>query len=443
VHPAPPNGGHARRLQRILATRCLRGVMTTARATPAPRLPVRLTSLDGLRGVAAVIVLAHHALLTVPLLARAYYPAMTQVPEGSAAWWLSFTPLHLAWAGTEAVFLFFVLSGLVVTLPALRSPGFDWIAFYPRRVIRIYGPVAVALLLGVALMLLVPRFDDRVLGHWMNTRPNSAPVGEVLTDLGLVEGTSGIVSPLWSLQWEILFSAFLPLFVGIAVVGRRRPRAAAALVAAAVVVGAVLDVKSLFYLSLFAIGSLLVASWDRVAAAGRRLSRRRWVWPVLVAAAALCSTATWTMQGLGVTASTAATMRWVEVPGVVLLLLAAAFWRPAVRLLDRRLFQWLGRISFSLYLVHEPIVTASRFALVHLHAPTWVSILVAVPVSFAVAALFARLVEAPFHRLSRAVGRRVSSASRDAVHEQHVPTEGAPRTPPPAARAPRRRSTLV
>ena len=188
--------------------------MTSARTlTPTPRMPERFTSLDGLRGVAAVVVLIHHALLTVPFLARAYYPDLPPVPKGSLAWWLTYSPLHLAWAGTEAVFLFFVLSGFVVTLPALRSPSFDWVAFYPRRIVRIYGPVAVAVAFGLVAVLLVPRFNERALGHWMNQRPNDISVSDVLSDLTLIDGTSGLVSPLWSLQWELLFSAFLPLFV--------------------------------------------------------------------------------------------------------------------------------------------------------------------------------------------------------------------------------------
>ena len=61
----------------------------------------RLVSLDGVRGVAAVVVLLHHAALIVPSLASVYYPG---APSTGLAGILAHTPLHLAWAGGEAVF---------------------------------------------------------------------------------------------------------------------------------------------------------------------------------------------------------------------------------------------------------------------------------------------------------------------------------------------------
>ena len=392
-------------------------------ATSGPRPPERLRSLDGLRGVAAAVVVLHHALLTVPVLARAYYADQPPVPHGTAAWWLTYSPLHLVWAGPEAVVLFFVLSGLVVTLPVLRSAGFDWMAFYPRRVVRIAGPAAVALAIGVVLMLLVPHFDAHRLGHWMNERPDTVLPTDVLTDLGLVEGSSGIVSPLWSLQWELLFSALLPVFVGVAVLGRRRPAAALVAIGALLVVGALFSVKAMFYLPLFAIGALLIAQWDRVAALAARASRHAAAWPLLVVVALASASSTWWMQGLGLSFERASLLRWTTVPGIVLLLLAAAFWRPAVRVLESRPLQWLGRISFSLYLVHEPIVVTARFLLVRVDAPTWVSIAIAVPVAFLVAVLFTRFVEAPFHRLARSAGRKVSLAYRESVAPDRPRTE--------------------
>lgn len=78
-----------------------------------------MQSFDGLRGVAAVVVLIHHSLLTVPSLASAYYPTTVTAIAWSKSWLITYTPLHLIWAGTEAVCLFFILSGFVLTLPTL------------------------------------------------------------------------------------------------------------------------------------------------------------------------------------------------------------------------------------------------------------------------------------------------------------------------------------
>lgn len=378
-------------------------------------LPERLASLDGLRGIAALVVLVHHEAMTVPTLAASYYESAAQPVRGSVAWWLSFTPLHLAWAGTEAVFLFFVLSGIVLVLPALRTRGFDWVAYYPRRLVRIHGPVACAVALAFVGQLLVPRFNDHRLGRWVVLRPNETTLVDLLKDLTLMQGTSGLNSPLWSLRWEVVFSALLPLFVALAIVARRFPRTALLAALAVVAVGSLLDVDNLFYLPMFALGALLIGSWDRIAPRARALARRRWPWPVLLVGAALLGTVSWWAEGLGVSKQVAQANAWLEVPAVLVLLLAAAFWPPLRRLLEVRVVQWLGRISFSLYLVHEPIVTGTRLLLFPHGVSTWVSIAVSAPIALLVAHAFARVVEAPFHRLSRTVGRRVAAAGREVL----------------------------
>jgi peptidoglycan/LPS O-acetylase OafA/YrhL len=68
-------------------------------------------ALDGLRGVAAFVVLLDHSLLTSSALAIAY-SAITHV--SGWARWLTDTPLHTLWDGPQAVYVFFLLSGFVV-----------------------------------------------------------------------------------------------------------------------------------------------------------------------------------------------------------------------------------------------------------------------------------------------------------------------------------------
>ena len=132
----------------------------------------RLRALDGLRGVAAVVVLLHHAFLTVPVLARPYYVTEAAARDSPLVWALIHTPLHLAWAGTEAVYIFFVLSGLVLALPVLRSASFSWLEYFPRRAARLYLPVAAAVLWGLLLVWRVPRDNTSARGLWVVARPN-------------------------------------------------------------------------------------------------------------------------------------------------------------------------------------------------------------------------------------------------------------------------------
>ncbi|MET0975864.1 MAG: hypothetical protein ABWX82_09370, partial [Leifsonia sp.] len=67
-----------------------------------------------------------------------------------------------------------------------------------------------------------------------------------------------------------------------------------------------------------------------------------------------------------------------------------------------RVFAFLGAISFSLYLVHVPVLIFASYALRALPQP--VVLLVAVPCAFGIAIAFHRFVERPSHVWSRAVG---------------------------------------
>jgi peptidoglycan/LPS O-acetylase OafA/YrhL len=102
----------------------------------------------------------------------------------------------------------------------------------------------------------------------------------------------------------------------------------------------------------------------------------------------------------------AAGLRSVSMLGAVLIVVVAAMWGPIIRLLSTRIVQWLGRISFSLYLVHVPILmTFNAFLGPKLW---WLSAMCTVVIALGVAELFARFIEQPAHRLSQRTGRAFS-----------------------------------
>jgi len=68
---------------------------------------------------------------------------------------LLFSQAHFIWLGLEAVWLFFVLSGFVLTKMASR-PGFSWFGYYPSRMVRLYGPVVFAIILAWLLFRYIP-----------------------------------------------------------------------------------------------------------------------------------------------------------------------------------------------------------------------------------------------------------------------------------------------
>ena len=73
--------------------------------------------------------------------------------------------------------------------------------------------------------------------------------------------------------------------------------------------------------------------------------------------------------------------------------------------------RWLGRRSFSLYLVHEPIVVTVAYLLGATRNAALV-LVTGLPVSLLVAEVFGRVCEVPSHRLAQRVGSRFSGRPR-------------------------------
>ncbi|MFK4729885.1 acyltransferase [Agromyces mediolanus] len=370
----------------------------------------RLLALDGLRGIAALVVLFHHALLLNPSISSLYVDGGTAPEPGTALWWLTYSPLKLTNAGHEAVMVFFVLSGFVLALPVLRG-GFDWVSYFPRRVVRLGLPVAGAVAFAAFLIAVVPRPSVERFSPWVEERTaKSVDWHGVLDALNLFNGSYKLDNPLWSIQWEMIFSVTLPVFVVLALALRRWWPIGLVAALAGVWVGAETETAALEYLPVFLIGVLLAAKLDVLQRAAERIARARWAalaWTGLFALALVLLVLRWELGAFGSIAPFAAALKLVTVVGAALLVFCCLGCRGAARPLGTRPVQFLARISFSLYLVHVPIIVALRFALPELPAH-WIMVL-GVLLSLLVGALFHRFVEAPAHRASGWVGRRSSA----------------------------------
>jgi peptidoglycan/LPS O-acetylase OafA/YrhL len=357
---------------------------------PAPM--GRIGSLDSLRGLAAMVVVLYHFSLVVPGI---YLPLQ-------AIW-----PFRIILAGPSAVFVFFVLSGFVLYLSLQRHDRDDWLTFAARRMARLYPPVAVAVLLSAALYLLVdPARIPALQGGWLAvfswTEPPSLElVGGHLLLLD-TDRFHTLDNPMWSLVVEVRLSLLFPL---VAAGVRRRPAATliGCLILSAVArymlrgghqVGVVDPFFTLRFLDMFAIGAVLARYQETVA---RHLRRLPGALVVAVALFALC----WQgkLGGFGIYIC-------------AVLLVAASFTYPGLaRFYAFKPFVWLGERSFSLYLVHLPLVLAIVYAL-YGRIPIAVILAGAFPVCLLGAEVFWLGVERPSMRLSRLVGRRLSRRPR-------------------------------
>lgn len=358
----------------------------------------RLPALDGLRGVAALVVVVFHVLVLSPTFALREPGVRLSEPS----WWLTHTPLYLLWAGPEAVYLFFVLSGFVLALPATVRPV-PWRSYYATRLVRLYVPVWASLLLAAVVAALVPRVPRPELSVWYAAHVAEPGLGDAARDGLLLLGTGWLNSPLWSLQWEMWFSLLLPVYLLLAGWARGRwPLAlggALAFAAGAQLVGK----PQLLYLSMFGFGVLMAFERDRLAGAAGRLrgavpGRLLAVTCVLLLSAPTALLA----AGLQHRAVLAAGVP-VQLLGACLTVALALHWEPLRRRLTAGWAQWLGSRSFSLYLVHEPVVVSSGALWPQL--PLLGHLLVVLPVGLLLAAAFSRLVERPAHLLARRAGR--------------------------------------
>jgi len=388
---------------------------------PSTDTPKRFAALDGLRGLAALAVVFCHVLSSSPTYNPLTGATTLAHTDRSLRYWLVASPLHLLWNGSLAVILFFVLSGFVLTLPLMRAlddytgrlPEKSWRSYYPRRLLRLYLPVAGALLAAYALVLAWPRHRVASASDWLNSFCSGISPAHLLHDLALLAGVGSLDPPLWSLRQEVVCSLLLPAFFLVA-----RVKFVPLWTKLAGCVGFILAASSLkpadesnstlalslTLLGAFGLGALLASDlrWKE------RLSS--WSAPKklgLLLVSVLAANSYWTALALGVHSSLLLAMGYtaslVGGAGLIVSVLVSA--RLSKQLCSKAV-SWLGARSFSLYLSHLPVLIALALAI----GPrrTWLLFLASLPVLFVVAELFYRVIERPSHRLSAAVGRRLS-----------------------------------
>ncbi|MEO7980945.1 MAG: acyltransferase [Sporichthyaceae bacterium] len=326
------------------------------------RLPGGVPALDGVRGLAALLVVLTHV---------GY-----QTGETSRG-----LPGALLARADVGVALFFVLSGLLLYRPwvvaeATGGPAPSWRRYYRRRAVRILPAYWLALL---AVVVLAP--DD------------GRSAGDVVANATLMQVYGGghllgDFTQTWSLCTEVLFYAVLPL-VAVAVGRLRGPVARVGLLAAVVVANLVwaglattdaLPTLSSTWLpghaGWFAAGMLLAAAADDAA---RRPAGRVGQWTrdfagrpgtVLLLALAVAALAVTPLAGPRTLAPTTPGESVVKelLYGVVALLLVAAALvaQPGTRVarvLGNPAARWTGRVGYGVFLWHLLVLDGVMSAL--------------------------------------------------------------------------------
>jgi peptidoglycan/LPS O-acetylase OafA/YrhL len=347
---------------------------------------VRFKSLDGARGIASLAVLLFHSSLI-------FISAQKSTYVGS--FWIdivAFSPLRFPFLGAEAVHLFFVLSGF--TLPLLASKISPKTPRYIlSRFVRLYPPVWVALSL-LLVVYLVKNSESNKFGE------NIGLAGWV-QDFLLFPVAGNALGALWSLTWEVLFS--FTIFIWIKCFREGRLISQLVMLVAMVYLGDLLNVGLLEYLPMFFIGISLWSNYERF---GTYFARS---WLVMAPKTGLLVLAV-----LLTLPYTIAPILRLQIGGLEILrncfyateflgliaLVGYALWSPmAGKFLQSYAVAWLGRISYSLYLVHQIVLMCVE----DLQMPLVMTFALDVSISLLAAWLFYFMVEKRIHRLSRRI----------------------------------------
>ena len=352
--------------------------------------------LEGLRGVAILLVLACHA--GIPGLA----------------------------AGFVGVDVFFVLSGFLITgllvNEAELTGRIQLTAFYARRARRILPAAGVAIvgtLLAASLVLSpldIPRVADDALAAGLSFANIHFAVSA--TDYFAPTDPSPLLH-FWSLSVEEQFYLVWPVLLGVAA-RRARPRLAMALIAAVVLGGSLLLCLALTPVAgPWAYFSLPSRAWQlaaggALALAGIGLTRlprpvaalAGWFGGACILLSLLTIDPTTAYPGIAAAAPT--------VGALGLIAGGTAVGSPGWLLLQRAPLRWLGRISYSLYLWHWPVLVLGAAAVGitttddQAAADPLLIRLTLVGAAVGIAALSTHLIEGPFRagRLSRGGHRR-------------------------------------
>jgi peptidoglycan/LPS O-acetylase OafA/YrhL len=316
-----------------------------------PRSAQRIAALDGMRGLAILMVMLHHF-----------------TPDRGAG---VFSVLHLGWVGVD---LFFVLSGFLITgiLYDAKSTSHYFRNFYARRVLRIFPLYYAVLLAGfVALPLLqsagaihVPGLDEiRVWQAWLWSHCSNILLslqGQWLLDSGVIR-----MNHFWSLAVEEQFYLVWPIVV---LIFNRKAlmRITIAMIAGAFALRALLCFAHVTYIASYtlmpcrmdalAMGALLALVYRGPDGLGALRRGAMYLSAGAIAALTIIVAITHNlartdpfMQTFGFSAIA------LLAGGTLIGALTAATGGLGYRLWDASSLRWLGKYSYALYVFHPMI----------------------------------------------------------------------------------------
>ncbi len=385
----------------------------------------RDVQLDAVRGLAAFSVLLYHSWLILP--EPWHFIDLSLLPGEflSPGFLLKFTPLHLLVAGPSCVALFFVLSGYVLSISMAASKSFHYGRFFIRRVCRIYLPFAAAILGAAVAYVLVSPGPVENASAWLTSDQWSAiPDARLILGHLLMLGTMDFQSldpPMWSLVIEMRISIIFPALYFVMIRWPRIGLVASVVIYTAAsifmqVIGESVPISligsvafTFEFLPFFVLGILMfiVRDWIATLYATSPPNLRR--------SALLVGVMLLGFPSIGPQTTISAVLKaiWLIAVslGSIATIILALHSHVAGRVLRQTWAQWLGKVSYSLYLTHMLVLFTAIHSLDN-DMPLPAILGLAFPTCLLVAGIVHRLIELPAMRLGYVLTSRPPDLAR-------------------------------
>jgi peptidoglycan/LPS O-acetylase OafA/YrhL len=376
----------------------------------------RFDQLDSLRGLAAFSVFTTHL-----------YNTSNNLVTNSVSKVLFLSPLKIFVNGHADVILFFVLSGFVLSLPLLTDNEVNYSAYLVKRVFRIYVPYIVAIGSSMILCTLLYTGGIKGLSPWFNAHWKSVPNAQLILEhlflIGNYKDTFAYNSVIWSLIQEMRISLIFPFVV--LIVKRFDWKVIVPICLVFTFIGGLnnmfpleytndlqtTDFCTIHYLSIFMIGSMLAKYRSHLIMYYNRL-------PLLLKGSIfMASFVLFNFTEIGL-------IKILKIPykfpyydfivdygsalgasGFIIVSICSVF---VSKLLMKKPILFLGKISYSFYLLHVPVLLSICY-LFYNSLPMWLNFFLAFVTSVLISTVAWRIIEKPCIAIGRKLATKLVS----------------------------------
>ncbi|MCW1241013.1 MULTISPECIES: acyltransferase family protein [Bacillus] len=312
----------------------------------------RIKELDSIRGLAALTVVFGHFCLMLPSLPNS----------------IKFSPLRFLWAGGEAVIVFYVLSGFVLSMALYHSKTNYW-GYLIKRFVRIYIPYYFWIIITFALFILFSPYEVVGLRDWFYDRwQGSITKLDILNHFVLLNNffTENYNPVIWSLAQEMRISIVFPLlFLLFYKLSWKKTILFAVSFSLISVFLNMLHIgkaegfyngyaDTLHFTSMFMVGMLLFKYQEKLIYSYRNMKKIKKGF--LIALGIILYLYSILIYGFSRNDTTFLLKDWGVVMGVSIFIIMAMSNLKVKVFLNKSVFVYLGEISYSIYLCHFPIM---------------------------------------------------------------------------------------